>query len=1333
MTSKIPLILFLIATSVSYSQRDIRVLSSDFNSITIEYSPEFIDTSIITIDSKTFRNAEFSFGSIKNLSDFGLPTIYARNISIGVPSEFGNTIEVLSTVYKEISGQLIPVPYPVQDTFSVSFEYKPSSEYYSSKSDENIVNFGSFGLVRDVGSQDISINPVKFDAAFNKIKLYTKIVFKVNFANSGLKSTKPAGDFLDGVLINYDVAKFWNNQNADKKLNKIAVTNSVLASGKWIRFEAPEEGIYKIGKSELSLFGIDANIVDPRTIKIYNNGGKELPESIADPRPNDLEENAIVVIGQDDGKFDEGDYILFYGRGASFWDYDNGGSTIKRFFNPYSQKNYYWITSGGNNGKRVADKSGLSTNPTAIQTTTSAFADWEIDKINLGKSGRQFLGDDFSTSVTSRSYTNSLNGITAGSPVNYNFRFAVGSPSGLTLKISENGNQIFSQYLSGYGTSPYIAGSEYINSAVFNGVLPSDRSVLNFTITPQGVTSVGYLDYFTIQYLKDLRAFSDNLTLFSNELGGIIEYQLNSFSSSDIKVFDVTNYSDVKLVTNYSMLSGGECRFQFDESTTNRSKYLAVGASGYKTASNPVEIQNSNLHGEELGAKYIIVTHKNFREAANSLKAYKETQAPITISTYVADIDQIYNEFSGGLVDPSAVRDYLKYAFDNWQIEPEYVLLFGKGTYDYKNVEGFGDNFVPTWQSIQSLALINSYTTDDYFVKVSGNNDPKVDLALGRITCTNITDANNIVAKIKNYELNQEKGKWRNLITLVADDGYTTKGPEGVLWEHTRPSENIANTYLPKFFDVQKIYSAAYPDVITGQGRRKPQVNQAIVDAINNGTLLINYIGHGSPELWAHEVILEKSVILPQMVNDKYFFLCAATCDFGYFDIPNYQSAAEAFLFLPNSGAIGVFSAARLVYSSQNHNLNYALVDTLFKSQRDTLNLVISIGKASFLTKQTNYTVNDQKYNIFGDPTLRLLVPQYTASIDSINSQNLSSNVQVKALSQTRVEGTILRPDNSIWQDFNGEGQMVVYDAERSVYLERISYPQSPFYMKQPGGIIFNGRISVTNGKFSEKFIVPKDISYENRNGKVLFYFLNNEADGVGFTDKIIVGGTDSSVTNDGKGPNIEVFFDNVEYNNSYLVNKNPKLIVKLEDETGLNTTGTGVGHKLEGILNQEINNPIDFTNYFTGDLDAGGKSGSINYHFNSLENGDQELLVKAWDVFNNFSEENTFFTVVDGNDLVIRDVYNYPNPFIDRTQFTFQQNLSQPIDVKIKIYTIAGRLIKEIENFNVNEKFVVIDWDGRDADGDQLANGTYLYKLIIKSVDGEFSKSVLGKLAVIK
>ncbi len=1324
MKSKISLFFLLISASFLSAQEDIKVLSSSFNSVTIEYSPIYVDTSIVKTDNGDFRKVEILDGAIDNSKNWGLPAIPKRKISVGVPTEFGNIIEVLSSAYKEFSGQVIPIPYLQPDSQFFSYIYKKNSNYSSFNSNADLISFGEFGLLRDVNTQIVEVSPVKFDASLNKIKLYTKIVFRINFGNTATISGQPADDLINGVLVNYNVAKYWNKNNTN--LKKAAITNSVLSAGKWVRFEAPEEGMYKISRTALSTFGIDPNTVDPRTIKIYNNGGKTLPENINSSRPIDLVENAIQVVGEEDGKFDDNDYIIFYGRGSSFWDYDTDGTTITRFFHPYSKVNYYWITSGGVNGKRIVDKPGLNTTPSNTQTTTKAFAFWEEDKINLGKSGRQFLGDDFSQSVNARTYMNKLDGRVATFPISYNLYFVIGSSSGMTLTVSENGNQIFSQNLNGYGTAPYTAGYSYSRSFNFNGDLPDNRSVLSLKVSPSSNSAIGYLGYFTIQYEKELKAFGDNLLFFSNPMSGIIEYDLNGFSSSDIKVYDITNYSDVKLVTSYSVLSGGDCRFQFDEISNQRSKYYAVGSGAFKTPINPVEVQNSNLRGEPTGAKFLIITNKNFNDAANSLKTYKENQAPVTISTYVADVDQIFNEFSSGIMDPTAVRDYIKYAFDNWQIKPQFVLLFGKGTYDYKDVEGYGDNFVPTWQSIESLALIDSYTTDDFFVRVSGT-DPLVDLSLGRITCRSAEEANAIVNKIKDYELNQQKGNWRNLITLIADDGYTSTTYEGA--EHTAPSEDLARTYFPKSFDINKIYSAAYPDVLTGQGRRKPTVNQAIINAMNDGTLFVNYIGHGSPELWAHEVVFEKSVSIPQLKNDKYFFLCAATCDFGYFDIPNFQSAAEAMMFLPNSGAIASFTAARLVYSGYNHLLNNILVQALFNSGRDTLNLGIPIGKASFMAKQVRYDVNDQKYNIFGDPTLRLLVPQYSANIDSVNGQALSANIQIKALSKSKIEGRILRPDNTTWDDFNGEGLLTFFDSERTVLLEQIgNYP-----VTVQGGVIFNGRVSINNGKFSTEFVVPKDISYENKNGKIIFYFLNSSVDGLGFTDKVLVGGTDSSVVNDGKGPSIEIFFDNVAYSNAYLVNSDPNLIVKLSDETGLNTTGTGVGHKLEGILNQQSTDPIDFTNYFKGDLDADGKAGKINYKFNNLGSGEYQLLVKAWDVFNNFSEENTFFSVVEDNDLTIRDIYNYPNPFREKTQFTFQHNLSKPIDVKIKVYTIAGRLIKEIEKVNLNEKFVVVDWDGRDTDGDQLANGTYLYKIIVKSSDGEFQKSVLGKLAVIR
>lgn len=1323
MKSKILILLFFLSTT-GYSEDDFRILSSDQNSILIEYTPVFLDTSSKVIDNQTFINVVLNLGYIPDPELWGLPAIPERRFNIGVPSEFGNTIEVLNAKYIELQGSIVPNPQFVEDGNLSKYVYKVSAEYYNYQENSELVLFGEFGITRGINNQVIKIFPVKFDPASNKITLYQRILFRINYARGGSFSQQPYDELLSSAFINYDVARYW--QNNRKVLNKVTVANSVLAVGNWIRFEAQEEGIYKIDFNFLSSAGFNPSEIDPRTLKIYNNGGKELPENVADPRPVDLVENAIKVIGESDGSFNQGDYILFYGRGTNFWDFDSTSNEIKRYHHTYSDHNYYWITYGDANGKRIQDKPGLNTTPGYNQTNTVAYADFEEDKINIGKSGREHYGDNFSQAVLSRTYISSLKGRLSAFPINYHFRFANASSGSLTLQLLENNTTIFNQVLNGYGSASFTRGVVYEQNAVFVSALTDNRSVLKFSITPTSITTTGYLAYFELSYMKELRAFDNKLLFFSHDTTAIIEYYIHDFTSTNILVFDITDYSNVRLITNHVQLSGGDSRFQIAENAGSNSKYFAVGNNNFLTPLNPLSAGNSNLRGIQDGAEMIIISPDEFIEAADRLKTYRENEAKIPLSTVVVNVDEIFNEFSCGSLDPTAMRDFIKYAYDSWSVTPKYVLMFGKGTYDAKNIEGYNDNYIPTWQSVESLRMLDSYTSDDYFVTVDGI-DGHIDLVSGRVTARNIVEANNYVSKIIDYEQHSKKDVWKNLITLVADDGLTSTGDEGA--EHTRPTETIANQVLPKSYDLNKIYLADYPAVITGSGRRKPQVNEDLIDAINNGTLLINYIGHGNPSVWAHEVVFEKSVTIPQLNNSEYFFLIAATCDFAYYDVPNLQSGAEEMLLLKDAGSIACLSSPRLVFSNQNHFLNWQFLGDLLSGSRDTLNLIKPIGAAYFSTKQIYNGINDKKYHIFGDPSLRLQVPQYEGSVDSVNGQSLTVDIQLKALSNSEISGTIRKPNNEQWSDFNGEGILTVFDSERTKLLEQIgNYP-----MVIQGGVIFRGRVSVNNGEFNASFVVPKDISYENRNGKIIFYFLDADVDGLAFTKNIIVGGTDTTAVNDGEGPEIEIFFNDDTYYGSYLVGPEPRMIAKLTDETGLNTTGTGVGHKLEGILNNDDSNPIDFTNYFTGELDAGGKSGEINFKFNKMEEGDYNLTVKAWDVFNNFSSESSFFTVVSDDQLVVRDVYNYPNPFNSSTTFTFQHNLNGMINAKVKIYTIAGRMIKGIESSAIDEKFVKIYWDGRDEDGDILANGTYLYKIIVSSDDGDFSQSVLGKMAVIK
>jgi len=1320
--SKISIVIFLLVSPL-FSQEDVKVISSTTSSMVIEFTPQYQPVEKISVNKNEFLKVSFSGASIENSMNYGDPAILSKRINIGVPSEIGNTIQVLDYSFEEKSGQLLPVPFPTKQNGMADFFYAAGENYLQNQNEE-IASFGDFGFVRDLAVQTILFKPVQFFANENKIRLYKSIRVKISFAPTSFISKRSDDPFVKDILLNYDVAKFWSREN--KSLKKISANPSVLSAGKWIRFEAPSEGIYKITRAMLSSFGIDAATVDPRTIKIYNNGGSTLSENPEAARPEDLVENAIYASGELDGKFDDGDYILFYGRGTDFWYFNQSSNKVVRSYNPYSKQNYYWITSGGAAGKRISYQPSLTSSIKTDQTTTQAYLFYEDDKINIGKTGRHFVGDEFTESIKSRSYSLKLDGMLPNSLVSYKNNFVNNATVNVPLKIEENGTTVYSRTLPGHGE--YYYGTLDSNSFQFTGTLPENRSLLKFTYSPPDFGSTGYLNYYEISYNRDLKYSAEKLIFYSNNVNRITEYQLANFSSSNIRVFDISDFSNVKEISSPILQSGGEFRFQANETATKISKYIACLESDLKTPVNPVEMKNQNLRGTDGKSKFIIITAKDFKDQANRLKNYRENESKVKISTTVIDVDDIFNEFSCGMKEPSAIRDFLRYAYDNWSVKPEYVLLFGDGDYDYKNIEGIGGNFVIPFETNEFLYEIDSYASDDYYSAIIGN-DSKPDLAIGRLPVRSASSANSFIDKIIDYETNSERGPWRNLITLVADDAKTSEGDEPNM--HTPQSETLANSYIPNSFDLKKIYLAAYPTVITGLGRRKPEVNQAIIDAINEGTVLLNFVGHGNPELWTHEQVFVQSVTIPQLKNKDYFFLTAPTCEFGYYDKTGGQSAAEDLVLKENSGAIGTFSSDRPVFSTNNALLNQAFYEKMLKSTRDTLNLPIPIGKAYFLTKSIYNDSNSLKFHLFADPTMRLQLPQENASVDSINHASTATSVQIKALGKVSLTGAVRDKNNSVKSDFNGEGILSIFDSQRFVTYDDFG---PTFKVVQPGGIIFKGRVSVINGIFTTSFIVPKDISYENKNGKIVFYFFNNESDGVAVTSNIIIGGTDSTIVNDGKGPEIEIRFDDLQNENGYLVNPNSSLLVKLLDETGLNTTGSGVGHKLEAVLNDNEANIIDLSNYFTGDLDAEGKSGQVKYKFSSLGKGENKILVKAWDVFNNFSSQVEFFKVVDNSGSTIDYVMNYPNPSKGATTFTFQHNIEKPISVKIKIYTIAGRAIAEIEKTDVtNDRFVRVDWNGKDKDDNEIANGVYLYKIIVKSTDGSVNQNVIGKMSIIK
>jgi hypothetical protein len=306
-----------------------------------------------------------------------------------------------------------------------------------------------------------------------------------------------------------------------------------------------------------------------------------------------------------------------------------------------------------------------------------------------------------------------------------------------------------------------------------------------------------------------------------------------------------------------------------------------------------------------------------------------------------------------------------------------------------------------------------------------------------------------------------------------------------------------------------------------------------------------------------------------------------------------------------------------------------------------------------------------------------------------------------------------------------------VNDVSRSINIPSFG----SFTYLAAGGTIYRGQNSIQQGKFTSTFVVPKDILYApdtSARGRVVGYFVDDQTgfDGAAYTGNVRVGGTED-VPPDTAGPTMLVYLDNRGFRAGDVVGQEPVLLVDLVDSNGINTSASGIGHRIEAWVNSTAQSK-DLTDHYTGQLDD-FQRGTVQYVLRDLLQGRNTIRVRAWDTHNNASVVETYFTVASTERLQISEVLNYPNPFSSGTAFTFKQNLQTSLNVTVKIYTLAGRLIQSLDALSPAESFVKIPWDGRDRDGDILANGVYLYKLIARTTDGRFGSEVLGKLSVLK
>jgi hypothetical protein len=1099
-------------------------------------------------------------------------------------------------------------------------------------------------------------------------------------------------------------------------VNLFGQYNSVLSEGKWFKITTNKSGIYKLDYSSILSLGVAVNDLQISSIKLHGNGGGMLPKLNSDFRHNDLVENAINIYdSNNNGVFEDGDYILFYGQSPHSWKYDAQSSLFKHETHLFSDEvNYFLTIDNQSNGKRIEQKQALQ-NPTKMITSFNDFSFHELEFENLIHSGREWFGERFD-SQNSQSFDFSFPNLEITSPVSIKTAVAARSLDPSVFSVAVNSyplqsisvQNIVSTYATEYAktsskTSEYIASSSNLTvdieySSIDNGAL-------------------SWLNYIEVNARRKLKMSGNSLlfrdaTSFGDE---IASFELSN-ANVGISVWDVTDPTSViKMSTS---LNTDE--LSFNDSINELHEYIAFNTSAYLTPSIIGEVANQNLHNTPIDIEYVIVSHPNFLVPAERLADFHQEKDDI--SSVIVTPQQIYNEFSSGVQDVSAIRDFLRFLYKRQNSKLKYVLLFGDGSYDPKNRVADNTNFIPTYQSLNSTHPTLSYVTDDYFGLLDDNegefNNDLVDIGIGRFPASTLSQANVLVDKVEQYYARESFGSWRNDITFIADDGDADDGNTH-MWQADTLANIVADNY--NGVNISKIYLDNYLQESTPGGPRSKVTNQVINNRIDKGALLINYTGHGGPLGWTQERILELDQINAWDNGNKLPLFMTATCKFSYFDNPEQTSAGEYVLLNPNGGAIALLSTTRLVYSTPNHTLNKNFIKVLFEKKDN--GEFPRLGDVFKQTKRLSGTsVNNRNFTLLGDPALRLSYPQY--EIKTTDSISL-----LKALGEVTIAGEVIG-ESGVLTSFNGTVYPTVYDKE----ITRTTLGQescTPMPYRDQNNIIYKGAASVIDGKFSFSFVVPKDIAYNYGAGKISYYAISDDqkpVDAAGFDTNVVIGGTATDITYDYEGAELEMYMNTRNFSDGGITDENPVLLADIFDFSGINTVGNGIGHDITAVLDGNTANPYVLNDYYEAHKDD-FTSGVISFPFYNLAKGKHTLTLKVWDVFNNSTDATITFVVSDKNEFTISDYNTYPNPFSNSTDIYFQHNKpNQNLDVFLDIYSITGALVKKYEESYSDNGYRIgpITWNGDDEYGGKLSAGMYIAKLGVSSSDGDFtSKSI--------
>ncbi|MDR2231724.1 MAG: type IX secretion system sortase PorU [Tannerella sp.] len=1098
----------------------------------------------------------------------------------------------------------------------------------------------------------------------------------------------------------------------------IYAPQSGLSEGKWVKIRVDETGIYKITYAELAKMGFP----DPGKVSIHGYGGWMLDEKFSNQYIDDVP--AVAV-------WKGSDYLLFYAKGPVKWHYGSQSilvdASVFQFIhenNPYSSYGYYFVTDA-DSARTMASIASLENGSSLQINTFDDYMLYEQEQVSVNNSGRELFGENYE-SITSRTFSFSIPGITDDAG-RVTFRFvskALGTIGRVSLGI--DGTEMMNGTIR-IDDNIYTNGVEYLNSVAWNGA-KNENTTVSVAYNPSGHKS--YLDYIYLQMKRQLKSYAQNgkpYTFFRNLSA---RTNISTFTiadaTSDMIVLDVTDGINPTVME--TSLSGSSMSFTIPAMAELREYALVDLSKSFKSPEIIGQIPNQNLHSLPQ-TDMVIVAPPIFNAEAKRLADYHLTHNPNIDNITIVVPEQVYNEFSSGTPDATALRRFMKMFYDRSTSDedaPKYLLLFGDGSYDNRRLTDVWkktptENYILTYQSQNSLNE-NSYTMDDYYGFLGDNSGGSVNflddimLNIGRFPVQNTTQAKIAVDKAIAYMDNATTGNWKNNLCFLADDGSNLDGYDSIHMVQSNTLADEIGVMYPEFM-INKLFFDTYKKSTVGGRTTYPDIVSGLQKQLKEGAMILNYTGHGNNSSLSDEQVITSSDIR----QATYPFLplwITATCDFTPFDGFDISAGEEVFLN-PVSGGIALLTTTRVAYSRPNFSINELILENLFKKENGRR---LTLGEVVRATKQSYKNESRLRFTLIGDPALTLAFPDYRINITEINGEAVSNKeFNFRALESISVKGEILAPDGEKASDFDGMIYSTVTDSRQTITtLDNNRLGESFQYEDYPN-ILYKGNERVNGGEFSFSFTVPKDISYSNRFGKMSLYAVsdqsNNEAQGSFLQFR--VGGTDENAEVDSIGPEIRaLFLNDSTFTDGGQVNDTPYFVAVLWDQRGINIAGSSIGHDLMLVID---NNPLysyNLNSYYTSTPGTNGE-GTIRFSIPTLPVGVHTAEFKAWNVLNRSTTKTFTFEVVEGLKPRITSLIAAPVPARENVEFRLAHSLPESrMTVNIRVYDMIGRLCWDYEETGVSDLFRAhtITWDLTDGGGKRLLPGVYIYRAAVRT-----------------